>query len=88
MGKSQKTLVIAAFILSIIGLILICSLTIMSGYRNGPDEDDGFWEVYNAYHSTHMFITLLLFTILILSVPMTIEYVLVMLDTIDDKNFF
>lgn len=87
-GKSQKSLVVVALILSILGVLIVCSLTIMSGYRNGPDEDDGFWEVYNEYSSTHVFISLLLLTILFLSVPMTIEYVLVMLDTMDDKDFF
>ena len=68
--------------------MIIVALTIMSGYRNGPDEDDGFWEVYDSYSTMHFVISLLLFVLLGLSVPITVEYTFVMLDTLDDKNFF
>ena len=59
-----------------------------SGYRKGPDEDDGFWEVYNLYYRTHMVITLLLFIILVLWVPALYEFIMVLLTTYEEVDFF
>ena len=76
------------FIISIIIIVLILLLTSLSGWRKGPDEDDGFWEVYDSYRNTHILITVLMFGFMCLSVPIQIEYTFVLLDTLKDKEFF
>lgn len=76
------------FIIAIINLVLILLLTSLSGWRKGPDEDDGFWEVYDSYRNTHILMTVFLIGIMCLSVPIQLEYTFVLLDTLKDKDFF
>ena len=63
-------------------------ISVMSGYKKGYNEDDGFWEVYDEYRRTAFIMTLLLLAIMILSVPFTYEVIMVMLDTLEDVDFF
>lgn len=63
-------------------------LTSLSGWRKGPDEDDGFWEVYDSYRNTHYLIAVFLFMLMCLSVPIGLEFSLVLLDTLKDQDFF
>jgi len=67
---------------------MIVVLAIMSGWRKGFNEDDGFWEVYDLYRRTAIVVTMLLTTIMVLSVPFTYEAINVMLETIGDVDFF
>lgn len=60
----------------------------MSGYQKGIDEDDGFWENYNRWWRTHLLISFSLFVILVLSIPITYEFVITMFETMDDIEFF
>ena len=78
----------AVFIGSIINTVLILLLTSLSGWRKGPDEDDGFWEVYDSYRSTHILITVFLFVMFCLNIPIGLEYYRVTRATYDDKLFF
>lgn len=66
---------------------VIVFLTMISGFKNGPDEDDGFWEVYDLHWRTAIFLTTLLQIIMVLSIPISYEYVVVMLETIQDEQF-
>jgi len=59
-----------------------------SGYRKGPDEDDEFWDVYNLYWRVHILISFLLFNIVLLWIPATTAFVIVMLNTMEDVEFF
>ena len=79
---------IAVLVISALNFCLILLLTCCSGYRKGIEEDDGFWENYNRYRVFNWLITLSLFAILVLSVPVTYEFVIVMLETIDELQFF
>lgn len=63
-------------------------LTICSGCRKGPDEDDGFWEVYNLFWRTHIVITMVLLTVMLLWIPAVYAFVIVLLDTMADVKFF
>lgn len=74
--------------MAIVLLVLICLLTMCSGYRKGPDEDDGFWEVYNLYWRSHLMITMIILTIMLLWIPAITAFVRVMLNTMEDVSFF
>ena len=50
-----------------------------SGYKKGPDEDDGFWEVYNLFWRVHVVISLGILAILLLWIPATYAFVMLML---------
>ena len=76
------------FVIAICALILIVLLTVMSGWRKGYNEDDGFWEVYDLYRRSAILMTIMLTAIIILSVPFTYEVVMVMLETMGDIDFF
>jgi len=87
-GIEYRTLVVAALILAVFLFVLICFLSMCSGYRKGPDEDDGFWEVYNLYWRVHTVITLFLFVILVLWIPALYEFIMVTLTTMEEVDFF
>ena len=74
--------------ISIFAIILILLLTVLSGWKKGYNEDDGFWEVYDEYRRSAMIMTLMLLAIMILSIPFTYEVVMVMIETLDDIEFF
>ena len=52
--------------IALVLFVSICLLSMCSGYRKGPDEDDGFWEVYNMYWRTHIVISMCLAVIVAL----------------------
>ena len=62
-------------------------LTCCGGWAKGVDEEDGFWEIYDSFSSSNLLISLALFAILILSAPVTYEFVMVMLNTMEDLEF-
>jgi hypothetical protein len=74
-GAAYTTMVLIALVMACSLFFFICLLSMCSGYRKGPVEDDGFWEVYNLYYRTHMVITLLLFIIMILWIPALYDFV-------------
>ena len=59
-----------------------------SGIKKGPDEDDGFWEVYNLFWRSHIFITMVLVIVMLLWIPACYAFVWVLLDTLADVRFF
>lgn len=74
--------------MAVVVMLTICFLTMCSGYRKGPDEEDGFWEVYNLYVRTHMVITLFIIIILILWIPTIIIIIKLFVYTLNDVKFF
>ena len=81
-------MIYVALVLACILCLSICLNTMSSGYRKGPDEDDGFWEVYNMQWRLHILITLSLLVITIMWVPTTIAYARLMTATMADVKFF
>ena len=81
-------MIYAALTIACILLLAICMNTMASGYRKGPDEDDGFWEVYNLSWRVNNLITLCLLVITILWLPTTIAFSKIMLATMADVTFF
>ena len=87
-GEAYKTLEIVALVISICAFLVIAYLTVVSGYKKGINEEDGFWEVYDEYRRTALIVSLMLFAIILLSVPFTYEVIMVMLETMKDVEFF
>ena len=87
-GTEYRDLVVAIMVISGLMLSLILVLTMFSGYRKGVDEDDGFWENYWSYQRSHFVISCMLFVILLLYIPVTYEFVTMMLSTMEDVRFF
>ena len=87
-GQAYETLEIVALVISIATAVIIIVLTVMSGYKKGYNEEDGFWEVYDEYRRMALIVSLLLFAIMLLSVPFTYEVIMVMLETMKDVEFF
>ena len=87
-GAEERAFVIAVLAISIFLIGLVMILTCSSGYQKGIDEDDGFWENYNRWTKSHLFISLSLLVILALSAPISYEFVITMLETMKDKEFF
>ena len=74
-------------ILSFLCFVIVVFVTMISGFKNGPDEDDGFWEVYDSHWRTAIFMSVILTAIGVLSVPISYEYTMVMLETMEDEKF-
>lgn len=62
-------------------------LTCCGGWAKGVDEEDGFWEIYDSWTTSNLLITLALLVVLVLSAPVTLEFVTVMLNTMEDLEF-
>ena len=87
-GQAYKTLEIVALVISIATALIIIVLTVMSGYKKGYNEEDGFFEVYDEYRRTALIVSLMLLAIMLLSGPFTYEVIMVMLETMKDVDFF
>ena len=59
----------------------------VSGFKNGPDEDDGFWEVYDSHWRAAIFLTILLTIIMALCIPIAYEFAMIMIETMEDEEF-
>ena len=86
-GVKEKAYVTAVMILSFLCFVIVVFVTMISGFKNGPDEDDGFWEVYDSHWRTAIFMSVILTAIGVLSVPISYEYTMVMLETMEDEKF-
>ena len=87
-GTAYEGLQVAVFVIAIFAIVLILLLTVLSGWKKGYNEDDGFWEVYDEYRRTAIIMTLMTTAIMILSIPFTYEVVMVMIETMEDIEFF
>ena len=66
----------------------MCLLTMCSGYRKGPREDDGFWEVYNLHFRSHILLTASLVVVSLLWIAPIIIYITATMTTFDEVRFF
>ena len=82
MGVQEKGFIMGVFVISAALLALMIFVSCMSAWKKAPDEDDGFWENYDHYWRTHVIITICVFCTALLSIPVTLEYVFVMLETL------
>ena len=88
MGVKEKGFVWGVFGISCVILALMIFLSCTSAWKKAPDEDDGFWENYDNYWRTHVIVTICVFCMALLSIPVTLEYLFIMLETMDDVLFF
>ena len=88
MGVEEKGFVWGVFGISCVILALMIFLSCTSAWKKAPDEDDGFWENYDSYWRTHVIVTICVFCMALLSIPVTLEYLFIMLETMDDVLFF
>ena len=88
MGVQEKGFIMGTLVISGVMLTLMIFLSCTSAWKKAPDEDDGFWENYDNFWRTHVIVTICVFCTALLSIPVTLEYVFIMLETLNDVIFF